>query len=28
LGERVQFGVEPGRLYLFDPATNGALARV
>ena len=28
LGDRVAFGVEPGRLYLFDPATNGALGVV
>jgi ABC-type sugar transport system ATPase subunit len=28
LGDRVAFGVEPGRLYLFDPATQRALGTV
>ena len=28
VGDRVRFGLEPGRLYLFDPATDTALAVV
>jgi ABC-type sugar transport system ATPase subunit len=28
VSDRVRFGVEPGRLYLFDPATDAALAVV
>jgi ABC-type sugar transport system ATPase subunit len=27
-GEAVRFGFEPGRLYLFDPGTQQAIARV
>jgi multiple sugar transport system ATP-binding protein len=28
MGDRVRFGIDPGRLYLFDPATTGALGAV
>jgi ABC-type sugar transport system ATPase subunit len=28
IGDRVAFGVEPGRLYLFDPASEAALGTV
>ena len=27
-GDQVRFGVEPGRVYLFDPATTAAIAKV